>query len=618
MIHTLKHSLSVAVMLLVGVMLLVVSSCSKDETMAGEITPTDRRPASIEVGVALPEPYVTTRADEFTPKTSWAALVDGRLLYRISIFLVHKELDGNKYIIACRDLDYTKPNPPYYDKNKDVLNGFVKPADLANKASFPFGYPQQAKFYFDYQNDGVTEGLYDVIVIANGSGITSDGKTYDGMTAMQNIVERLITRVGNKEKISDADPDVNALMNDPLLNAGADGLCPQTPMMLSKIEGNKAVIPGHNSLHTSLVRSRARVRIELTNLSEKDYVNIGGLSFGTIGQTEADVFGVNKFPAKRTAPNVASPDALIPFAHSSATKTAQHIPGLQKSTADRPNTQVVFDGYILESGLNGTDQAEKIYTYKLKLNHTETSDGVPEGIDETKEGFFFDPTTKIIAAADVKNDTKYILRNRNGYYLKNVGAELNNGIKGEANTPFENFVTSDYVWEIAQNGNKNYALRSYERFSKSNDNCFLGGADFTEFGKSGKVISKTGNNGIALYYTTTRGYIFITTVYHTLTIDNSGKVSAGSSDDNINWTNNNMFDFYPLNPGSLFIPAKDWYTRPMRYINPNNENKVEQVKAVNRNDFIHIRVSVRYNDQTGLLEFTTTDWNDKQEDIEFD
>ena len=617
MIRSIKYSFLASVVSLAGAVLVLVSSCTKD-SQAEDVPVAGNRPASIEVAVALPELYVTTRNEELKPKTAWAALVDGQVLYRVSIFLIRKELDGKKKIISCRDIDFTKPNPPYYDA-ANVKDGFVRPD--ADKAVFPFGYPQQAKFHFD-KTDGVTEGLYDLIVIANGSGISADGKTYGGITALQTLVDNLLLRVGtNKEKISMTDPDVDKLMNNALLNAGVDGICPQTPMMLSRIEGNNAVIPGQNSFQTSLMRSRARVRIEVTNLSENHWVNIGGLSFGTIAQREADVFGAKKFPAKRTMPKVASADALTPFMHSSESKTAQHIPGLNHITADQSNTQVVFDGYILESGLSGTERAEDIYSYRIKLNHSANSSGegsVPNEQDADVDVYVFDEAVQPIKDAGLLySNTPYILKNKfNAFFLTEK-----NGTPVGQNLKNKQVVTDNYLWIFEKGTNDKIHMKSVSRSNSPDPNIsgmpFLGGKDFRTFGKEGKFLTLTGKDGIGISWVDPGAGSWWHDVYYTLRIDNNGVVGANKHETDPDYTNAAFF-FYEPASDVIRVPAKDVYTRPMRYINKHNENKVEQVRQIHRNDFVHIRVSVRYNDQTGLLEFTTTDWNDKQEDIEFD
>ena len=624
-----------AMCLVVGA-LLWLGSCTREDAWSQHIE--DDGGVTLSVAVDLPQ-MVETRATDpaeegIVPATAWNALVDGQVLYRLTAVLFREDLQGRKFAIAWRDLNYFDTGGAiYYDPSKGQMDGFERPATAASSTTFPFGFPTKAYLNFTHKRDKLAEGMYDVALLANWSACTigqgGAQNSYAGLAGIDALVAQLKTEIdasqnGVELNLADTGSTLYKLFLNKGLVVGADGVCVQEPMPLSAIEARRSVIPGKNFLKSSLIRTRARVRIEVTNLSQDHYVNISKLEFGKIGQTDAYIFkqdsAFSKAPyyGTRSVIEVSSANAIVPFtvpAHPTPQEVV-HIPGLSKSP-NYENTRVIFDGYILESCLNGGEQVEDVYFYKIKLNHSinnNDQDAVPDLQDRSQDVYIFNDKSPISNAGNVKENQLYLLKNRNGYFLSEQNSQMIGVLAGS----FEQadgkiIVPENCLWKWTRNQNGATTLSS-ESLATQGRNSFVGGEYLNTFGAEGKALTKEGFDGITFYYMVAGRY-WNPDVYYNLAIT-GGAVRANRQERSQN-TNNALFDLYKPISDKLSIPAKDVFPFQMQYINPDNNNKKENVTKIARNDFVRIRLGVRYNNQTGVIDFELLDWEDKREDIEF-
>lgn len=256
--------------------------------------------------------------------TNWTQaekVVDGRFLYKVSVYLV----DAQGKVVACQD--------------KTVDN-------QATEVVVEFGKSSQLK-----------RGIYTLMAVANHEDYTIDGTTYQSglKTAWGTI------RVN-------ADDDV--LLNKKI-SSSTDNVSPQNVVQPLSLRKEIELHAGNNVVEGELVRTFARFRIEVKNNSGNVPLKINGLTFSSnFAQKEAYVFhdGQNdRYLAPKGVPVSTSPDALQPF-----------TPDADESfmTIGTQQSAVVFDSYLLESKVAEGEE----YKYTLDLAY----EGVKANVDTYK------------------------------------------------------------------------------------------------------------------------------------------------------------------------------------------------------------------------------------------
>lgn len=436
-------------------------------------------------------------------------IVDGRKMYRLAVFL----LDGTR-----------------------VVSSTVLEADDTR-----FGNDNtEATVSFENLDYSMTYKLYAVANYGNYGGLT--GKL--------------------------ADVNGNNVASGLTVSASDDKLCSKgTPYPLTLVK-DIALSPGVNTISGELIRTYARIRINVRNQSATNDLYISNLSFpAKFTQNSVDIF--TEGGTANAQPVVTSADAITPFVAN------MMIPKLDDESNVSETT--IFDSYLLES--TGGE-----YKYTLGVKY-ESDDKVGGEIDRIN---------------GIKNSGLYIMRSNGGLYLHDNGTT---NFVGVGQSPFDanGKLNRDYVWQLTKlNNNNNYTIQSlrgrYMQSSKVN----------------GDGIPLVTNRGDKDYFTVQNfpwgdeGVNFVTTNenYWLSTADGKACGHTGSTRE---------FFLYEVSASTITSET----TIPISIIDKNT-GEASPLTAIKRNDFINILVNVTYNEKTGEVEFEVSNWNKVNGDVTFD
>lgn len=580
----------------------------EDGTAGGEGT------TSLTLNVGLPQ--ANSRAiggydDNPANYSTWEKAMDGRFFYRLTVFLIRNKRDDRKKneIVRCVDYKYTD--------DKTVR--------------------QQITI-----ND-LQMGAYSIVAIANWSGLTADGKTYEGLasgtsafhTNIQNLIDKSPKKATDPLLTITNDPDWKAMRDAKLANDDT-GVCPQMPMPLTVVRGDIYLRPGGNQYNVELVRTFARLRIEVRNESPYHYVNFLSLSMGNItgDQTSLLVMDPRNWNPQNNLKsiNVASANAMHPF-------QAVSIPGIYNSITDqtltKANKGVLFDGYIMES--RNTINPKDVYMYVLGFFES-------EGLYDFNKKYYSDLSNPVSDGGI--SDGRYLIKNvETGKFLVWEG---NNIVARDLN--LKDFTLQKGVNKFGDDAEKYFwtvgtsTFGWYDHKAISISNFTSQKVKFTTPDYNGETLEtpkdyfhphnetyESVKNALSLSAITygkrkPKGYPYY---FYYKCIDNKNelsdqKVSVRWYDNNNDAINNRktpignanvLFQFFKVED---IIPSKQvTRTMPFEFINPDNENKAEQMTEIRRNDFVKIQLTVRYNSLTGQFEYEVADWDDKDGDISF-
>ena len=542
-------------------LLLLLAACSEEQPWEES----RKEAASLTLSLGLPAVSLDTRGPVENPSdptgwTEWQKVVDGRHLYRVAVFLV----DANGEVKACKDVQ------PGSSDTKNTI------AADSLTATVTFG--------------SLEYGSYKLVAVANYSG-------YDSYTGLSGI-----TDYAASQALYDALKDYN-------LTTGDDRVCAQVPQPLT-LQKDVELSPGMNYIGGELVRTYARIRIEVRNQSATNDLTVNGLTFSN-NFASASVPLLGGTGTERGAITVTSANALQAFTAgttipkiSTATSTSENT----TTTTTTVNSAVLFDGYILESS-SVDDDAD--YTYTLDLSYGDTSAST----------YTVGSTTAITSVNDLTDDGCYLIYNSNsGRYLMagtntvsvGAGVTLQQGAE----------VGSAYVWQLEQCGTNQYYLKytndqgtSYYIDNPSDSDIPLVSEESAYFTFSYNS-NYYGGSGIQMQSS------------ETTTVTGSGWPWGGSSTKDVNYYiavsdnkargaentgSSTRFQFYPVTGGGSLTKQEEIV---LKTINPETA-KVEAVREIKRNDFITVLVTVSYNEQSGSFEFDVEPWNTGGGDIEF-
>ena len=477
--------------------------------------------------------------------TEWEKVVDGRHLYHVAVFLV----DESGEVIG-----------------KDVtLNGTSDNKIAADSLTATVTF-----------TEGLSYGNYKLYAIANYSAYSSDGKTYDGLS--------LSGFTANKNTF-------NELLNY-TLDAGEDRICPQVPQPLTLMK-QVELHPGMNQIGGELIRTYARIRIEVRNQSAVSDLSVNSLSFSNqFAKQTAKLFEANATSDDRGTLDITSDDALQPF---------EEVVTIEKITVSGSETTVndiaVFDAYILES--KETDENVN-YTYTLGVSYGEASNSTYK-IESTTA--ITNPNNLSEGHYLVYNSSKrrYLLAGTNSVNV-GTGVTLN---KGEE-------VAMNYVWELEENDANKYFLKCTNEQGTS---YYIGNPNSSSIplvAQRDTYFSFTNDNGINMQSSTqtNTGSAFRPKyVYYYIAILGNNNYYTGGKDKVGGET---RFNFYKVGKGGLSKTS----TIALNTINSETA-KVEEVREIKRNDFINVLVTVTYNEETGDFEFDVNDWETGGGNVEF-
>ena len=509
-----KRNILHKLLMLLGLLLLV--SCQQADCMQEEGT------ATLQFTVKALENTLQTRGvedlDDDGTVSEAEAIVDGRRMYRLSVFL----LDGTR-----------------------VVSSTVLEADderFSNDHTV-------ATVSFDNLDYTKTYNLYAVANYGDYNGLT--GK-------LREVVAGNMT-----------------------VSASDHNLCNKNtpyPLTLAK---DISLSPGVNNIGGELVRTYARIRINVRNQSATNNLTVTKLGFPTkFTQSSVDIF--NEGGTANAQPVVTSADAITPFVANTA------IPMLDDES--NVSEKTIFDSYLLES--TGGE-----YKYTLGVKYV-------GGANEA----YTVSDTRINQHGNIVNGDLYVIYHKDTkQYLYANGDKVSVGNSYSIDGKLDN----NYVWKLNSLGNNRYTIESmgssgkFMQSSQTNSNAIpltvnASDSDYFTVGTSG---NNNNNRTINFKSTATRyGYSFYVAV--------TNAVVFGS-------TSPHGFYLYKVNATSETTNISSEKEIPISIIDKNT-GEASRLTAIKRNDFINILVNVTYNEKKGEVEFEVANWGEVNGEVTFD
>lgn len=380
-------------------------------------------------------------------------------------------------------------------------------------------------------------------------------------------------------------PDNQSPQSVTLSTGSTNYICDKAKVYPLTLQKEIHLNPGANTVSGELVRTFARVRINVRNQSTSNDLQLTSLTFPAMAQASANIFA----PAASTnyAPVSTSAYAITPF---------EANMNLAKVTDGNVTEETIFDAYILE-GTGGT------YSFDLGLKYVDqvASEGyTTDEVAITKRNALEDKGMYILYQQDGNND-RYVYANGQ------VNCKLNESYKDS-----EGKINPNYVWRFEKLTGHKYALAS--------------------MGSSGYYIKSAGLSSGLIPLTNDN-----TMLNHFLTVEESGnkltfKTASTSSFSGASYYlyNYGGTDVYAYSSPSTFILYKVTYqggssstvkaestpTIPINIID-NRTGVASPLTSIKRNDFIEITVNASFNEQQGAIGFNTTNWQEGGGDVTF-
>lgn len=427
---------------------------------------------------------------------------------------------------------------------------------------------------------GLTAGnSYRLIAIAN----------YDALTDFPNITN---LTVGNN--ISQI---LTSLYNYKL-DAGDDYVAPRQEQPLTLVQD--FTMPAAGGTHTvsgELIRTYARLRIELENKSELNELTINDLLFNTIfAQKQAYLLTDPDNPDRNFSgittgmPTLNSTDALTVYT--------------TKKKIAAKSSDVLFDGYILESRNDDTG-----YKYTLNVEYkgasytttTQTIKSTGTCYTETSQLRDYYDTNTMFLIKNTRRDN-YIMVNESGKVYQQ-GVDLNTNLLNDQHL----------LWKLERYSDSN---KDYYYLYNVGKQVYIGDPPGTQnaFPTTGKNTyfrftdySNSTYGGIQMDAYGAGGYNYMN--------DYSGNFICSYSAPDAG----NGFHFYPVEEKTETENHYASYSTPITLRTIDAVSGVaSKATQISRNDFINVLVNVAYNENTGTMEFYVKDWTKVNSDITFD
>ena len=226
----------------------------------------------------------------------------------------------------------------------------------------------------------------------------------------------------------------NVTGNMQVASSATSALCPKaTPYPLT-LKKEIALQPGTNFVSGELVRTYARVRINIRNQSKSD-LQITKLRFADrFTQSTAPLF--EEGGTANTTPSVTSGDAVTPFVQD------MMIPGIGDGNSVTEST--IFDAYMLESNSGQ-------YQYTLGLKY---GGGVSETVYEVESNYITNPSS-------VVDGGLYVIYNTNARkYLYDSGS---NNLSSTSSQTTGGELNHNCVWRFIKVSGNDYRIESMGR-----------------------------------------------------------------------------------------------------------------------------------------------------------
>ena len=471
---------------------------------------------SLEIKISSIDGMLETNAADDT-QTDLEEIIDGRRMYRLAVYLV-----SDNTVIASTVLE--NGDPRFRNGNNEAVVSFDN---------------------LDYSKQ------YILYAVANYGDYNSE--TQGHLRSLDNILANL--RVNS---------------------SSTSYLCPITTPYPLSLKQVVTLQPGTNTISGELVRTFARLRINLRNQSSKQ-LKLSNLKFADkFTQSSADLFTPGG--TANVSPVATSSDALVPFENNML------IDGMSSSGNVVETT--IFDSYMLES--NGGK-----YEFSMKLQY----EGNTEITYEVNTTPIYNPSEIVDGGLYIiycPNSKKYLYANG----TSNVKAGNSYLSSGELN--------HNYVWRFTRVSGNNYRIES--------------------MGISGYYINAPGmkNNNVPLTSNVNNNNYFNISEY---SYYNALLLKANSTNYYLSVSSNNAVGASSgsnrrmqllrvetnLEAGSLTHEA----TVPIKIVDKITGEALP-IEKISRNDFLNILLNVTYNDKKGQIEFGVSDWDNLGGDITFD
>ena len=338
---------------------------------------------------------------------------------------------------------------------------------------------------------------------------------------------------------------------------------------------------GKNIIDGELVRTFARLRIEVKNNSGNLPLRVNGLTFSNnFSQMQAYVFddGTDrKYFGETGAPVSTSNYARTPFAKDTG-KDYKEIPS--------QGSAVLFDSYLLESKVASGSK----YTYTMDLTYADAS---TSATNFKREG---NAITKINNLS-VGDESYFLIYNPNSkYYLNADGSNV--GVSTLSDSELQALGTH-CVWQLIKEGN-GYYIKNVE---------------------TGTYIQDAGNRVALSLNTNSVKYTMEEKSNHiTLKSSNYIRINNGVVEGYNNSTRNNTyFQFFKVTKTSSTSSGEGiTFDDPISLttINPVTQQS-SFTTSIKRNDYINVLVTVSYNPVAGQFDFWVQNWNVGEGNVEF-
>lgn len=594
-------------------LLLCFAACTPQD-----LTPESAQPASLSLNLSVPGLRIETKgnaddpfADDISSWSDWEKVLDGRMLYRLTVFLIEKDSEN---LVAYRDIYYSTysgsdvTSPTAEEGPNGWYNGSTVDVSMASSTQ------AQLSFLYDHPLHKATDGssfeqlqrgTYRLLAVANYSSV--NGTKFNGQPAsvapytglgngsfdasVDGVIAEFKSYQESKspKKFSDY-TNFSAFIDYTLTSSSTTFICrpmPQPLTLAKEIELN----PGMNSVSGELLRSFSRIRLSVENMANVD-LTLHSLKFSdNTTKDKTYLFDLPDYPDRiysvgaKGKPSVSSSDAIVSFVDNTV---------LSKLSTGN-NIKTVFDAYILESRDLVND-----YTYTLDLEY----------VGEAPAEYFSSVnTTPISNKSGLRADSYYVIMNQaNAKWILTAGTDY----VGLLDTEIADLtlpIRNEYIWQLKSQGSAD----SYYVKTVGATTYYIG-------------EPQANANGLPLTPTASRYFVMENSAQSHIGMKVNSS-SSGHSYINVNypgskvggWTTLNgdlgsQFDFYEVSK-TLAYPK---YTTPIKLttIDPVT-SVVSPVHTIYRNDFINVFVSVSYNKDFGSFEFEVKPWNEVSGDIEF-
>lgn len=504
-------------------LLLVLTACQ------GEGVTVDDEPISLTLKLATGAVTRGNVTDHPSDATSWSQserVVDGRYLYTLSVYIV----DAAKNIVA------SKEHIVVNDQASEVVVEFDKSSNLKR-------------------------GVHTLMAVANYSDHTVGNTTLDS-----GIIGSW--KAGN----------YTDLMNNKIA-ANSSFVSPKEVIQPLSLMKEFEIHAGGNFVEGELVRTIARLRIEVKNNSGSLPLKINNLSFSNnFAQQNAYVFddGTDRKYFTPTGAIVAtSEQALQPFVRDA---------GAAYMSIPKQMSAVVYDGYQLESKV--IENGEFTYTLNLSYDGASTQGVVFKRASSTA-------ISRTSALNDLLSDDAPYFLIYNTSSRTYLGADDSNVTVAS----ISNFdaLSARNVWQVTRSGNSYYFqnVETEAYMQAPTNNSATMGANRVSFTLANGITMYAGNRYLGVDGSTVRGY---------------------------NRTNSNPVNFTFYEVSKSISSATETLNReitiPLTSINPVTQQS-SKVTAIKRNDFINVLITVSYNPTSGEFDFHVEDWGTGGGQVEF-